>query len=159
LQAVLLPRGQFRLKHGNYRTELVLMRSRQTALPNEVHKAHYIVPYLVPDRLKASPKDVSMISLASLHDATLENVNLDWARGVVHLTLKMMMPGFSGAVIEAKDVTELKCPRLLPWGPSNSVNSVALDALGDGRRVTVEMQSGDVIEVRCQDVEVKPAPE
>jgi hypothetical protein len=100
-----------------------------------------------------------MISLASLHDATLESVNFDWARGVVHLTLKIMLPGFSGAVIGAKDVTELKCPRLLPWGPSNSVNSVALEALADGRCLTVEMQSGDVLEVCCRDVEVKPASE
>ena len=98
-----------------------------------------------------------MISLPNLHDATLKSVNFDWVRGVVQLAFKTDV-AFS-SVIEASEVTELKCPRLSPWGPSSSVNSVAHATLAYGHYMTVEMQSGDVLEIHCGKVSVLSASE
>jgi hypothetical protein len=95
--------------------------------------------------------------LPNLHDATLNTVNFDWSRGVVSFAFKVDI-GVS-SIIEATGVTELKCPRLLPWGPSDSVNSTAVEAFGDGQRLIIKMQSGDVLEVCCRVVGYKPAPE
>jgi hypothetical protein len=96
-----------------------------------------------------------MISLPDLHDATLKGVNFGWEAGVVHLTFKVGIAASDLAVVEAEGVTCLKCPRLYPWGPSSSVNAAAIEELADGRLLTVEMQSGDVLEVHCRGVAVK----
>ena len=37
------------------------------------------------------------------------------------------------------------CPQQNPWGPSDFGNGVTIEATGSGTRVSVEMQSGDVI--------------
>src|ERR1017187_1686886 len=44
--------------------------------------------------------------MPNLHDATLNAVNFDWSRGVVSLAFKVDGGVF---IIEATDVTELKC--------------------------------------------------
>ena len=59
-------------------------------------------------------EDNLMISLPNLHDATLKSVNFDWVRGVVQLAFKTDV-AFS-SVIEANEVTELKCPSFHPGG-------------------------------------------
>lgn len=96
-----------------------------------------------------------MISLPDLHDATLKSVNFGWEAAVIQLTFKVGVGASDVAIVEAEGVTSLKCPRLLPWGPSNSVNTTALTELADGQFLTVEMQSGDVLEIRCRGVAVK----
>jgi hypothetical protein len=98
-----------------------------------------------------------MFSLSNLHDATLESVNLEWAEGVVHVTFKVH--GFRAVVLEAKDLFKMTCPRLGPWGPSNSVNSAEIVALADSQCLTIEMQSGDVLEISCREVSVNPFPD
>ncbi len=100
-----------------------------------------------------------MTSLPDLHDATLKNVDFEWETAKVQLTFKTGVAASQIAIIEADGVTNLKCPRLLPWGPSSSVNSTALKTLNDGHFLTIEMQSGDVLEVYCRNVVVKRAPE
>jgi hypothetical protein len=40
-------------------------------------------------------------------------------------------------------------------GPSSSVNAARVEELADGKLLTIEMQSGDVLEVRCSGVAVK----
>jgi hypothetical protein len=96
-----------------------------------------------------------MISLPDLHDATLQTVNFGWEAGVVRLTFKIGVAASDLAMVEADGVTSLKCPRLYPWGPSSSVNTAAVEELVDGKLLTVEMQSGDVLEVSCRGVAVK----
>jgi hypothetical protein len=98
-----------------------------------------------------------MLSLPELRDATLINISLEWAAGVALVTFRFH--GFGGMVVEAKDLFELKCPRLLPWGPSNSVNSAELKTLLGSQCLTIEMQSGDVLEISCREVSVKPIAE
>jgi hypothetical protein len=95
------------------------------------------------------------ISLPDLHDATLKSVNFEWETAAVRLTLKTGVAPSDVAVVEAEGVTSLNCPRLQPWGPSSSVNAAALEELADGKVLSIEMQSGDVIEIRCRAVAVK----
>ncbi len=91
-----------------------------------------------------------MITLSDLHDATLESISFDWAAAVVFVRFKVH--GIGAAGFEAKDVFNVNCPRLLPWGPSNSVNSVELQAQSGCQCLTIEMQSGDVLEISCREV-------
>jgi len=96
-----------------------------------------------------------MISLSDLHDATLKTVEFGWEAAVIRLMLKIGPAPSDLAVLEAHGVTSLVCPRLCPWGPSSSVNAATIEALADGKLLTVEMQSGDVLEVRCVEVSVE----
>jgi hypothetical protein len=96
-----------------------------------------------------------MISLSDLHDATLQTVSFGWEAGAVSLTFKIGVAASDLAMVEADGVTSLKCPRLYPWGPSSSVNTATVEELVDGKLLTVEMQSGDVLEVSCRGVSVK----
>jgi hypothetical protein len=98
-----------------------------------------------------------MTSLPDLHDATLKRVDFEWDSATVRLLFKTG-PDSSMTIIEADGVTRLKCPRLLPWGPSNSVNSTALEMSNDGQILMIEMQSGDTLEVCFRTVTVKSAP-
>ena len=70
-----------------------------------------------------------MTSLPNLHDATLKSVNFGWEAAVVHLSFKIGVAASDVAVVQAEGVTSLKCSRLLPWGPSSSVNTTALEVL------------------------------
>jgi hypothetical protein len=96
-----------------------------------------------------------MISLPDLHDATLKSVNFEWETAIARLRFKTGVAVSEVAVVEAEGVTSLECPRLLPWGPSNSVNTTAVEELADGQLLTVEMQSGDVLEIHCRGVVLK----
>jgi hypothetical protein len=94
----------------------------------------------------------------NLHDATLNAVNFDWSSGIVHITLEISVATFG--VIEARGVTtELRCPRLLAWGPSSSINSAAVETLAEVQRLKIEMQSGDVLEICAREVEFRPGAE
>jgi hypothetical protein len=57
--------------------------------------------------------------------------------------------------LQVKSLQSLSCPRHLPWGPSNSVNEVMLQSTGSGLALSIEMQSGDLIEVLCDGVSIK----
>jgi len=78
---------------------------------------------------------------------------------VVGVSFKTGVDASDVAVVEVEGVTSLKCPRLFPWGPSCSVNTTALEQLADGQLLTVEMQSGDVLEVCGRGVAVKRDPQ
>jgi hypothetical protein len=101
----------------------------------------------------------SVTSLRDLHDATLKNVSLEWQTAIALLTFKIGIADSDVAIVEAKGVTNLNCPRLLPWGPSSSVNSAGLEEHADGRCLTIEMQSGDFLESFCREIEVKQPSE
>ncbi len=84
-----------------------------------------------------------------MHDWTLHSISMDWESGSAICSLA----GPKGtASIVAKDVAELRVPRNLPWGRSVSVNQVT----GPTRRddglflLSIEMQSGDTIEVAAR---------
>jgi len=101
--------------------------------------------------------DLQMSSLKGLHDATLTSFEFTWKSGTLRFSFETCATESIVAVLELHGVTELKCPRTFPWGPSTSVNTVSLEALAEGRQLLkVEMQSGDLLEARCQKVLLPP---
>ena len=80
------------------------------------------------------------------HDATLEAIVVEWAEATAEVRLQLV--GGSPAVLRFTALRSLHVPRLEPWGPSVSVNTVRA-AAAPGGAVEVEMQSGDTIRVEA----------
>jgi hypothetical protein len=100
-----------------------------------------------------------MNTVPKLHDATLETFALHWAEGVVQIRLSTGMNGTGVVILEASGVLRAVCPRALPWGLSDSVNEVKLEQAEEGRFLSIEMQSGDVLEVYCEEASIKQVAE
>jgi hypothetical protein len=90
-----------------------------------------------------------------LHDATLEALILHWAEGILRIRLSTGEQGTGVVVLEASGVLNAICPRACPWGPSDSVNEIKLQQTGNGRLLTIEMQSGDLLEIYCKEVSIR----
>ncbi len=100
-----------------------------------------------------------MNTIPKLHDSTLEAFALDWAEGIVRIRLSTGVNGTGVVILEASGVLRAVCPRALPWGPSDSVNEVKLEQVDNGRLLSIEMQSGDVLEIYCGDASIKEGAE
>jgi hypothetical protein len=96
-----------------------------------------------------------MNTVPKLHDATLETLAFHWAEGIVRIRLSTGMNGTGVVILEASGVLRAVCPRVLPWGPSDSVNVVKLEHVGNGQLLSIEMQSGDVLEIYCGEASIK----
>ncbi len=97
-----------------------------------------------------------MTYLPKFHDATLKHVDLQWETATVSLTLKVGPHESDIEIVRAQGVTDLHCPRQLPWGRSNSVNEATVNSSPTGKKLILEMQSGDVIEIHCAEVALEP---
>jgi hypothetical protein len=89
---------------------------------------------------------VALSPLAQLHDATLRAIRLDWSTGDLHLELSAALHEGSSShvLLQATEVTLLRCPRQAPWGWSVSVNEVRTTSTQSGRtRLEVEVQRGE----------------
>ena len=82
-----------------------------------------------------------------MHDWTLKSIRFDWAAAQVIIELEDMT--LAARSLVAEGVQELHVPRANEWGPSVSINEVSeIEALSSGlKRLRIEMQSGDRIEV------------
>jgi len=90
-----------------------------------------------------------------MHDWTLIAIHLDWTIGRVVIELRNRRS--INVALVAERVSALHVPRLQDWGPSASINEVKgpTDIVG-GKRLSIEMQSGDVIEI-CASSFILPA--
>jgi hypothetical protein len=90
----------------------------------------------------------------SLHDWTLISITLHWESG--KLTAEFRGADSAIRLLIAKDVCDLKVPRTYPWGSSVSVNGISLvsETSAERKSLTIEMQSGDVIEISAADFEL-----
>jgi len=84
-----------------------------------------------------------------MHDWTLVEILFEWQAARVTLSFRQ---NAGVSTIVAEGVSRLDVPHTNEWGPSVSVNRVrgpvhADDAGRGRRRLTIEMQSGDVITV------------
>ena len=85
------------------------------------------------------------------HDATLLGLDLSWDTGTAVVRLRVV--GQHDVVrVVAEGVTDVHLPRLQPWGPSVSVNSLSITATD----VAIEMQSGDTIKISAAAFAVEP---
>lgn len=91
-------------------------------------------------------------TLASLHDATLETIEMRWDAGEVILRIRTGDTEQPRREIIASAVRRLAVPRELPWGPSVSINRVRgpTDLEGGVAFIDVEMQTGDVIRIEAK---------
>jgi hypothetical protein len=92
------------------------------------------------------------IEWGRLHDATLENIVVDWSKGTVQVNfITYFAPIVS---IYAQGLSQLIVPHKFPWGPSVSVNDVHWrEAIKEGiQRLEIEMQSGDTIVIEAKRV-------
>jgi hypothetical protein len=57
-------------------------------------------------------------------------------------------------MLVASGVISIVCPRRFPWGPSDSVNEATVRLVPEGKVLSIEMQSGDLLEIICSDVNI-----
>jgi hypothetical protein len=91
-----------------------------------------------PDSFEALP----------LHDAVLRLVEINWEkkRCVLHVSTLNPTSGTAAPyTLVFEGVTLLSIPHNEPWGPSSCINSAS--SVVDGFKI--EMQSGDIIEVKA----------
>ena len=85
----------------------------------------------------------------TMHDWTFLSVSVDWKAGTARLAFIPFGDGDEPKHIVATGLSDLRLPRKLPWGRSVSVNSskgpILID--GGGYRLSIEMQTGDQIEI------------
>lgn len=91
------------------------------------------------------------ITWTDLHDSTLESLELSWSSGEVFVHLQTGDARHPRRVLVASEVRRVECSRLMPWGPSASINEVRgptrLDAVTTA--LEIEMQSGDLIRIEA----------
>ena len=85
-----------------------------------------------------------MFSTLPIHDATLQSFHFKWADSRCIFELDTVDAGVCELVFSG--VTNLDVPRLMPWGPSVSVNSTRQVGLRSFER---ELQSGDILTVQA----------
>jgi hypothetical protein len=81
-----------------------------------------------------------------MHDWTLLSLQMNWESGEVLILVRG--PGVESE-IRGLDVQEFHVHRVMPWGPSISINGVVGPVVDDDglSRLAIEMQSGDLIEI------------
>ena len=91
-----------------------------------------------------------------LHYATLIAVTAEWQSGEARVRVRLSQEPALVAEIVVAGSRLLRCPRAQPWGPSASINEVRILRLAEDRsRVEIEVQSGDVIEIDGERVELR----
>jgi galactose mutarotase-like enzyme len=93
------------------------------------------------------------MKLSDLHDASLIQVIVDWGGGLLSCRLNAKE---GHVILEAHSMQKLECPRFNPWGPSVSINEVKTYDIDSGIRITMEMQSGDIIDIICASFNLIP---
>jgi hypothetical protein len=90
-------------------------------------------------------------TLHELHDAVLSQIQLRWEEGTLEIVLRPVSASHD-LIVHFEGLTRFHCPRLAPWGPSIYVNRVTgpIIDIGTRRRLQIEMQSGDVLEIEYQ---------
>jgi hypothetical protein len=102
---------------------------------------------------------IAQVGWNQLHDATLVAVTADWASGETRIRVRLSEEAARGAEIHICGSSLLRYSRRQPWGPSVSINEVRLSSIEGGRkRLEIEIQSGDTIEVEGSTVEIQVEP-
>jgi len=91
-----------------------------------------------------------MSDLKNLHDATLEKIEFFWKEGKILIDFRSGLTKNPLIRLIATNVSNFICPRQYPWGPSVSVNKITKEQEAQNVKLVVEMQSGDVFEIKCE---------
>ena len=95
-----------------------------------------------------------MKNISHLHDATLIDVILNWESGDVVISLKPSDEILNMFILRVLECSMVNITRDLPWGKSVSVNEVTINEDIENVYCSIEMQSGDKIEVVGQKIQL-----
>ena len=89
------------------------------------------------------------LEFGRLHDATLLSLSVNWKRRSAEIRLITPTSPSLSRRYRRPGLTHFDVPRLTPWGESASINTAVVQSSQGAKtkRLSVEMQSGDVIEV------------
>ena len=91
---------------------------------------------------------------SDFHDTSLKEIRLSWKKGTIDIGVTYFEAGsLCEGTIHGEGVFHLSCPRELPWGMSESINSVSQDHDQHKSTLTIEMQSGDEISIQARSFE------
>lgn len=83
-----------------------------------------------------------MIDSLSLHDATLREVEVSWAKA--ECVIRLSTADFPDCELLFTGISEVIIPKQQPWGPSSSINTLTEQA---ANHYEIEMQSGDTLRI------------
>tara|TARA_R110002072_G_scaffold203706_1_gene361717 strand:+ start:149 stop:418 length:270 start_codon:yes stop_codon:yes gene_type:complete len=87
--------------------------------------------------------------MVNMHDWTLIDITSHWRNRSVILRFSSQD---GHKEILANNFSKVRVPRNNPWGASVSVNKAILS--NADKRLSIEMQSGDTIEIEAQSIEL-----
>jgi len=90
-----------------------------------------------------------------MHDWVLVNIIVEWNKGRVILNIDRYRYKTSEQVV-ANNFSKLEVPRRYEWGESETINEITGPIqLDSGQyRFSIEMQSGDVIEIDAESLDM-----
>jgi hypothetical protein len=89
-----------------------------------------------------------------LHDATVDLMVVDWKNVAVRVSFKLCKEGAPLVTLVMFGFTDVRLPRLEPWGSSLSVNLARITHGAPGAvNLSLQLQSGDVLTVDAESVD------
>ena len=95
---------------------------------------------------------LSEVATLPLHDATVESIDISWAKSECFLRLRAVTKPNNYAepcILEFRGLKHLRLSKEQPWGPSVSINGAKFT----NGAVSIEMQSGDTIEIVASEMQ------
>jgi hypothetical protein len=83
--------------------------------------------------------------LNQLHDATLLVLRFEWATGTLRYRIRTADLQEPMVDVIGRGVARFDTTREEPWGPSRSIYEVTLSSEGSLMKLTIQMQSGDIL--------------
>lgn len=88
-----------------------------------------------------------MNDVEDFHDAVLMDLTFDWAKRCLRCSLRLVSDNAETKQIIFEGVSKVVVPSSRPWGRSSSINALKRIPRGDEFAFSLEMQSGDIIEI------------
>jgi hypothetical protein len=112
-------------------------------------------PHSYSDPLDAD-RAAKDLGFRTMHDWTLISLHVEWKSGELRIELKS---NGGSHILAARGLQKLQLSRDFSWGPSVSINRVdGPTKLANGTvQLTLEIQSGDLIEIVAAAIEVPSA--
>jgi len=107
-------------------------------------------------QLSSNPNEDISFDEAYLHDAVLGEIRVDWQHRTCAIFLSVFLDVGKAAVpcvLRGRSVRSITIPHHAPWGDSVFINSRSRSAEG---RYLIEVQSGDVIEIDADSLQLSP---
>lgn len=101
---------------------------------------------------------MNLADLTTLHDAQLATISVDWVQKEVHMRIRHGWPS-RWSDLTLKGLHRLSVTTLDEWGPSAHIHRIHSETIDGGYRYLVEMQSGDVIDIAAESIDLNAVGE